>query len=108
MAESGIPYWQLLSVLFSNFPLSESVAMTLYQAAVELHRTGATSSEVAGDVLSGTVKNLKKHALIGSIGGPTFEAQLETERGKGTVRFLLTRTGLETQGLMEVPKELRN
>jgi hypothetical protein len=33
--------------------------------------------------------------LLGTIGGPAFEAQLETERGAGKVRFLLTRDGLE-------------
>jgi hypothetical protein len=108
LAESRLPYHQLLSVLFSTFPLTEAVAMTLYEAAFELHRTGASRQKVAGDILSGTVKNLKKHAMLGPIGGPTFEAEVETARGKGTVQFLLTRTGLEAQGLVDVPKEQRN
>jgi hypothetical protein len=100
------PYWQLLSVLFSSFPLTPSLAMTLYQAAFDLHTNDKATAKVAGDVLSGTVRNLRKHALLGTIGGPTFEAEVETERGKGTVRFLLTREGLAAQG--HVPKELRN
>lgn len=108
MSEPNVPYWQLLSVLFSSFPLSQSLAMTLYEAAFELHRTDAGAMPVGGDTVSGTVKNLRKHALLGTIGGPTFEAELETERGKGQVRFLLTRTGLELRGLHDVPRALRN
>ena len=107
MSDSATPpYWQLLSVLFSSFPLTPSLAMTLYEAAFELHSNDKASKNVAGDVLSGTVRNLRKHALLGSIGGPTFEADVETDRGKGTVRFLLTREGLESRG--HVPKHLRN
>ncbi len=102
------PYWQLISVLFSTFPLSSALAMTLYEAAFELQRTDAGAKKVAGDLLSGTVRNLKQHAVIGTIAGPTFEAEVETAEGKGTVRFLLTRQGLEARGLLDVPKELRN
>jgi len=103
---SSQPYWQLLSVLFSSFPLTPTLAMTLYEAAFDLHARDAGTTKVAGDVLSGTVRNLRKHALLGTIGGPTFEAEVETERGKGTVRFLLTKEGLESRG--HVPKHLRN
>jgi hypothetical protein len=95
-------------VLFSTFPMTPALAATLYEAAFELHTTDAGSKRVAGDALSGTVRNLRKHALIGVIGGPTFEAEVETERGKGTVRFLLTRQGLESRGVVDVPKEMRN
>ena len=108
MADATIPYHQLLAVLFSSQPLSEALAMTLYEAAFELHKSGRMMMPVAGDTLSGTVRNLKQHAMLGTIGGPTFEADIETERGKGQVRFLLTRTGLEHRGLLDVPKEARN
>ena len=92
------PYWMLLSVLFSSQPLTPALAMTLHQAALELYRTGASVSPIDGDLITGKVTNLRKDALIGSIAGPTFEAEIETERGAGVVRFLLTRQGLEAQG----------
>jgi hypothetical protein len=107
-SDSTPPYWQLLSVLFSTFPLSPSLAMTLYEAAFELHSTDTAATKVAGDVATGTLRNLRKHALIGTIGGPTFEAELETAHGKSMVRFLLTRQGLESRGVLDVPKHLRN
>ena len=46
-------------------------------------------------IVSGEVINLKKQAALGTFSGPVFEANLETERGKGVVRFLLTNQGIE-------------
>jgi hypothetical protein len=106
MSEPAAPYWVLISVLFSSFPLSEAVAMCLHEAAYGLHRSGGSVAPVAGDILSGKVHNLRKQALIGTIGGPVFEAQVETDRGKGLVRFLLTRAGIELMYEREKPQML--
>lgn len=103
-SEETPPYWLLISVLFSSFPMTPGLAMTLHHAAYELHRNGNTTGEVAGDLVSGRVTNLKKHVLLGTIGGPSFEAELETERGPGKVKFILTREGLE---LMQAREEKR-
>jgi len=101
------PYWQLISVLFSSLPLTPALAMTLHQAAYELYRSGGGMAPVAGDMLQGRVTNLKKDMLLGTIGGPAFEARIETERGKGTVRFLLTRDGLERMQRQQRPRAER-
>jgi hypothetical protein len=101
------PGWTLISVLFSTVPLSPSLATTLHEAALELYRTDGGSSEVAGDVVSGRVVNLKKTLQLGAITGPAFEARLETERGSGTVRYLLTRQGLDLLGLGAEPRTAR-
>lgn len=98
MAQATPPYWRLLSVLFSTQPLTPALALTLHEAALQLYRTEASEGPVAGDLVSGRVRNLKKHVLLGTIGGPAFEADIETARGKGQVRFLLTREGLEALG----------
>lgn len=98
------PYWQLISVLFSSVPLTPVLAMTLHQAAFELYESGGGFTPVAGDMLQGRVTNLKREMLLGTIGGPAFEASIETERGKGMVRFLLTRDGLES---MRRPRPVR-
>lgn len=95
VAQEDPPYWTLISVLFSSFPLSETVATTLHQAAYELYTSERSVTRVDGDLLSGEVRSLGTDALVGSIGGPMFEASVETERGAGTVRFFLTRSGLE-------------
>lgn len=95
MSDETPPYWVLISVLFSSQPLTPALAMTLHQAAYELHARGDAVKEVAGDLLTGKVRNLKKDLALGAISGPAFEAEIETERGSGVVRFVLTRQGLE-------------
>ncbi|AKF83693.1 hypothetical protein ACN47A_05545 [Myxococcus fulvus] len=95
MSSDETPYWLLISVLFSSQPLTPSLAMTLHQTAYELHERGDAVKEVAGDMLSGKVHNLRKNVALGGIAGPAFEAEIETERGSGVVRFILTRQGLE-------------
>jgi hypothetical protein len=97
------PYWHLISVLFSSLPLTPALAMTLHQAAYDLYQRDGGAAPVAGDTLQGRVTNLRKDLLLGTIAGPAFEAKIETERGKGTVRFLLTRQGLELMGARAAP-----
>ena len=91
--------WTLISVLLSTIPLEASLAATLHQAALDLYRRDAGIGQVAGEVVTGRVVNLKKTLQLGAISGPAFEAKLETARGSGTVRYLLTTRGLELEGL---------
>jgi hypothetical protein len=99
MSADAAASWTLISVLFSSIPLSESVAATLHEAAVDLYRRDDSVGQVAGDLVNGRVVNLKRTMQLGAITGPAFEAKLDTERGAGTVRYLLTRQGLELLGL---------
>jgi hypothetical protein len=94
MAEDKTPYWTLISVLFSSFPLTEALATVLSQTAFELHRLDQLKAEVSTDLVQGVLKNLRKDVLLGSVGGPSFEAELDTERGRGVVRFFLNRQGI--------------
>jgi hypothetical protein len=107
MAAEPPPYWVLISVLTSSFPLTPALAMSLHQAAYDLYSRDDTVGQVIGDLANGKVRNLRKDVLIGTIGGPAFEAELETERGHGMVRFLLTRQGLELMGA-KPPRSMLN
>ncbi len=90
--------WKLISVLFSTFPLEASLAATLHEAALDLYRRDAGFGPVAGDVVSGRVVNLRRSMALGALAGPAFEAVLDTARGSGTVRYLLTQDGLDLSG----------
>lgn len=90
--------WTLISVLLSTIPLEPALAATLHQAALDLYRNGGGVQQVAGELVNGRVVNLRKTLQLGAISGPAFEAKLETARGSGTVRYLLTRQGLELDG----------
>jgi hypothetical protein len=99
--------WTLISVLLSTIPLEASLAATLHQAALDLYRTDAGVQAVAGEVVTGRVVNLRKTLQLGAISGPAFEAKLETARGSGTVRYLLTTQGLDAEGLGGGPPSRR-
>jgi len=94
MAEKP-PYWYLISVLASTIPLEPALAMSLYEVAFSLHRSGEGHGEVVQDRMEGRVTNLHRSFALGSIAGPGFEADVEMPAGKGKVRFLLTREGLD-------------
>jgi hypothetical protein len=104
MSSAETPRWTLISVLFSSLPLSSSLAATLHQAAVDLYRRDDAFGPVAGELMNGRVVNLKKTMQLGAISGPAFEARLDTERGSGTVRYLLTRQGLELLGIPDMAR----
>jgi hypothetical protein len=106
MAEGSTPYWYLISVLFSSVPLTPSLAMSLYQVARNLYREDQAAGEVWQELAQGKVRNLRKAFAFGSITGPGFEAEIETERGKGRVRFLLTREGVERAKAKRRPEML--
>jgi hypothetical protein len=97
--EDPVAYWLLIAVLQSSVPLEPPLAMRLYRAACDLHRRREDVEKIAGDLAQGEVRRLGKNLLIGSISGPGFEAVVDTPRGSGSVRFVLTRQGLEHQGL---------
>lgn len=68
--------------------------MALYYAGCDLYQRDQEAGEVAGDLLSGKLRRLQEHAVLGTFGGPSYEARIDTEHGAGVVRFLITREGL--------------
>jgi hypothetical protein len=107
-AEAPPPGWTLISVLFSTFPLEGALVATLHQAALDLYQRGQATGPVSGDaasghLVSGRVVNLRRSMALGTLTGPAFEAELETARGSGKVRYLLTRQGLELLGVGPPP-----
>ena len=98
MSRETPPYWRLISILFSSFPMTSELALRLHREAFDLYRTDAGAARIDRDsdvIVTGEVRNLKKELALGTFAGPAFEAELETERGRGMVRFLLTHEGLE-------------
>lgn len=94
-AKDDVPYWVLISVLFSSFPLDQGLALALHRVAMHLYEAGDSQGVIDHQLAHGVLKNLQREAVLGTVAGPTFEAELETERGKGQVRFILTRQGLQ-------------
>jgi len=91
-----LPYWVLISILFTNLPLSPPLAERLHRLAYDLYRRddGVVRLE-EGELGQGEVRNLRKTVCLGTLTGPAFEALLDTPYGTGTVHFLLTQQGIE-------------
>lgn len=87
--------WLLISVLFSTLPLTPAIAVKLQKAAFELYAADESVRKLKGATHEGEVRNLRKQLLLGTTPGHAFEAELETERGKLFVRYLLTQDGIE-------------
>jgi hypothetical protein len=99
--KTGPDYWMLISILFSSIPMEQALAMALHRVAFDLYANGQREGGLDHQWAHGKVTNSKTEAALGSITGPVFEAQLETERGKAEVRFILTRQGLEMMMALE-------
>ena len=96
MSRGGDDTWRLIAVLQSTVSLSAALSVRLYRAAVNLHRADADVEELTDEATAlGVVRRLRKELLLGTFGGPGFEAELDTPRGKGHVRFIVTREGIE-------------
>ena len=91
---SETPYWLLICVLASTVRLSEDASLSLYDAACEMLSAKREHAELRSGALTGTLKNLGKSAVVGTLAGRLFEADVIAAGTSGHVRFLVTRQGL--------------
>ncbi len=106
MSDDDPPYWVLISILFSTQPLTPALAMHLHGVAYALYASDEGRGKLDGELVQGEVRNLRKSVAMGSITGPGFEADFDTERGHGQVRFLLTEEGIARMAQARPPASL--
>lgn len=94
MRDDGTPTWLLISVLASTIPLSDAASIALYDSACEMIEAKQEEAALHGELVTGTIKNLGRDVLLGTLGGPLFEADVISGGTSGNVRFLVTRQGL--------------
>lgn len=88
--------WRLIAVLQSTVFMPPGLGVRLYRAAVNLLRTDADVENLTDpETAYGQVRSLRRELLLGTFGGPGFEADIDTPRGRGTVKFIVTREGVE-------------
>ena len=88
------PSWLLIAVLASSIPLSEDASLSLYDAACQMLEAKEEHAELRSDAVTGSIRNLGSTAVVGTLGGPIFEADVISAGTSGHVRFLVTRQGL--------------
>jgi len=88
------PSWFLIAVLASTIPLSDDASISLYDAACEMLDARQEEALLRSAIVTGSIKNLGTDVVVGTLGGPLFEADVIAGGTSGQVRFLVTRQGL--------------
>lgn len=80
----------------TTFRMTEESARVLMQAAFEMTQTGARERSIKGPLIEGKVTTENVHAALGTYGGVVFQAEVDTELGKGMVSFIFLPGNSET------------
>ena len=91
---SDTPTWLLVCILASTVRLSEAASLSLYDAACEMLGAKQEHAELRSNAVTGIIRDLDKSAVLGSLSGRVFEADVIADGTSGHVRFLVTRQGL--------------
>ena len=102
MSADPAPSWTLISVLFSSIPSHRRSRRRCTRRRSTC--TGATIplGRVAGDLVNGRIVNLRRTLQLGAITRPRVRGQAR-HRARWSVRYLLTRQGLELLGISREP-----
>lgn len=102
------PYWLLIAVLASSIPLSEDASLSLYDAACQMLEAGEGQAELRSRGVSGSIRNVGSDVVVGTLGGPLFEADVIAGGSSGHVRFLVTHQGMALREEERPPRRLPN
>lgn len=82
----------MIYCLMSSVGLTEDIRWCLFDQARELIRLGRERCDIASDFLEGYIATTNKTYALGGLIGIQFEAYVESNHGKGMVRYIV-RTG---------------
>ena len=81
--------WVLACLMVSGVYLDESLRSTLKEAALTVLRDGKEKLSFKTDDGEGIVRKERDYMPFLGDGGPLFSADVETDRGKGKIVFIL-------------------
>ncbi len=79
----------LVCLMVQNISIGPKIRIELVNAAKRLARDGKNNGKIKEKNAEGYIKTDWQTACCGSFSGFKFEAQLETDHGKGRVSFLM-------------------
>lgn len=82
----------MIYCLMTSVGLTDDIRWCLFDQARELIRLGRERCNIASDFLEGYIATTNKICALGGMTGVQFEAYVESNRGKGIVRYIV-RTG---------------
>ena len=85
----------IFCLMISGGSLTDEVRTLLYRAACEMHRKGQERKSVKSSDCEALVQTKFQFAMLGSIYGTKFTADVETQAGKTRVHYIVQSTDLE-------------
>ena len=79
----------LACFVMSGVPLNDAISNILMFAGRKMIEAGKNRQKIKSPVCEGVLRTEFGRALLGTLSGITFEAEIESDRGKTKVRFLL-------------------
>lgn len=86
---------QIYCMMFSGKPLSDSAAEALFQSGCRCALLEKNSQNIFHDDVRGTIKTEFDYAMVGSITGIHFFAEISTEKGNTEVHFIIPSKDIE-------------
>jgi hypothetical protein len=80
---------KVFCVMLSGAALSTVVSNKLFSTAVEMYRKDVKKQSIKENGLEGRVRTDFQHVAMGSISGVRFFADVESEKGKTSIEYLV-------------------
>ena len=87
--------WRIICVMFSGLPLTDDVRSALFRAACELYQKQQRETKLKTDDFEGAVQTAGERSSLGGFYGILFNAEIETNLGKTTVRYIVSEADIE-------------
>ena len=80
---------RIYCLMVSGIPLDDMILGVLLRAARDMLRNGAERLAIRTDDAEGIVETRVHTAVLGSLAGVVFQAEIETDAGKTKTRFIV-------------------
>ena len=80
---------KIYCLMVSGMPFTDVVANVLLRTSREMLRRGAERCVIRADDVEGVVETRFHTAVLGSLAGVVFQAEIETDAGKTKTRFIV-------------------
>jgi len=81
--------WQIVCLMVRNISLTATARSFLLSTAKRMAPAGETRRLIKCEEFEGLVTTDGASARLGSFGGTAFKAEIETNRGKGLIHFIV-------------------
>ncbi len=94
-------YYSLVCLMTRNLSLTPSVRMDLVNTAKQMFQAGRTTQKIKCPNVEGRLQTKWEEACLGTFAGIKFQADLETDLGRGKMEFIVAEAELELEEILD-------